>query len=173
MPSPRQSIILGAVVTALVGVILAFPAQSGNPVLGFVACCLPAIIGGLLVTWHYTNTHGVPLNLGSGAKYGAVTAALGAVGGAVLQLLLTAVGVFPNTAERIEMQRDRMLEQGMTEEQIEQGMQMVEFFTGPGGQAISIAIGVVLFALIGALGGLIGAKVFGGGNDAPAASPEI
>jgi len=173
MPNPRQSIIMGAVVTALVGVLLAFPAQSGNPVFGFVACCLPAIIGGLLVTWHYTNTYGVSLNLGSGAKYGAITAALGAVGGAVLQLLLTAVNVFPSTAERIEMQRERMLEQGMTEAQIDQGMQMVEFFSGAGGQVLSIVIGVVVFALIGALGGLIGAKAFGGGKDTTAASPEI
>jgi hypothetical protein len=57
-----------------------------------------------------------------------------------------------------------MRDQGMTEEQIEQGMGMAEMFSSP---IIGLVIGAVFGLIGGAIGGAIGAALFKKGGPDP------
>jgi hypothetical protein len=168
MSDQKQSILLGGLVAALLATILTFPAQGGNPIVGFAACCIPAILGGLIAVWHYTNTNNLTLAMGAGAKLGAMAGLVGALISTVLSYVLKALGLLPSTSEAAEIQRQAMIERGMTDQQIEQAMRIAEMSSGILGQLVFVIVGCLIFALIGALGGLIGASMFKKGPTAPA-----
>lgn len=168
MQGKTQSIILGAVVTALIGVILAYVAQA-NQYLGMLACCVPGVLGALLAVWHYTDLAGVTMSSGEGAKLGAVTGAIGSILSSLLSLALQGLGILRGPAEQIEFQRQQLETQGLSPEQIDQAMSMAEKFTSPTFLLLFAVVGVLIGALVGAVGGSIGASLFKKGE---AATPQ-
>ncbi len=159
MQGKNQSILLGALVTALIGVILAFVAQA-NQYLGMLACCVPGIFGALLAVWHYTDTEEVTLTSGEGAKMGAITGAIGSLLSSILGFVLQMVGLMKDPMEQMEVQRQQLEVQGLSPEQIEQAMSMAERFTSPTFLALFVVVGILMGALIGAAGGAVAAGLF-------------
>lgn len=159
MQGKNQSILLGALVTALIGIILAYVAQA-NQYLGLLVCCVPGIFGALLAVWHYADTEGVTLTSGEGAKMGAVTGAIGSILSTLLSLILQKVGLMKDPMEQMEHQRTQLELQGLSPEQIEQAMGMAEQLTSPAFLVVFALLGIVIGALIGAAGGAIGAGLF-------------
>lgn len=153
---------MGGLVTALISVLFTFLAQgaAGSAGVGLAACCLPGIVGAIVGVWHYTSNHDLTLELGSGAKLGALTGVVGGFVGGLIGFLLRMVGALPSAAEQLELARQAMIDRGMTDAQIEQGLKIQEMFTGPLGQVLGFVVGMLIFALIGALGGMIGAAIF-------------
>lgn len=159
MPSKSQSIVLGAAVYTVAGLITAFVAlgagASGQYLVG-VLCCVSALLGPFVAVWHYTTTNELTIPAGQGAGIGAVTIVLGGVVSYAITLVLQTVGAYPSDAELLERQRDQLVAQGLEPEQIEQALQMGEMFQGAGG----VAINLVVAALIGAIAGAVAASVF-------------
>lgn len=160
MPSKLQSILLGAVVYAVVSVVLAVIGQAaglgnvGGAVLLLFSCLIGLALGAMPV-WHYTSTHQLTVPAGTGAGMGAGALAIGVIIAAILQFALVAAGVMTDPQE---LMMDQWEAQGMTQEQIE----MAQTFSNP---LISTAIGLVIGAVIGAVGGAIGASIFKRGAD--------
>lgn len=171
MPDQKQSIVLGALITALLGVLLAFFTQGGgqvsSAVAGLAACCLAPIAGALMAVWHFTDTHSVTLGTGEGAKLGAVAAAVGSVLSSALTYLFRLLGIFPGPEEQVEMMRERMFEQGMTEEQVNQALEMSQNFMSPVAQIGFVIAAIFIFAIVGAAGGALGSALFKKGGDTP------
>ncbi|WP_420457306.1 hypothetical protein [Rubrivirga sp.] len=159
MPSKTPSIVLGAAVYAVAGLIIGFIAintgQTGQYLVG-VLCCLAALAGPAVAVWHYTSTNGLTIPAGTGAGLGAAAVALGGLVSYGITRLLQAVGAYPSNAELLERQRDQLIAQGMEPEAIEQAMQMGEMFQGIGGAIVNL----VIAALIGAIGGAVAASIF-------------
>ncbi len=167
MPSKVPSILVGAAVATILGIVVQFvntgPAV-GNQVLGGIMGCIACLayaIAGVIAVYHYTNTHGLTISPGSGAGLGALAGVAGALIGYLIGLLLQTVGVFPSAEELMQMQMEMMRDQGMTEDQIEAVEQFAGFSQGP----IAVAIAVVFGAILGAIGGAIGAAMFKKGGD--------
>ena len=177
MPDQKQSILIGALVTALLGVLLAYFSQGGGQaaatVSGLVACCVPALAGSLMALWHYTDVYAVTLSTGEGARLGAVTAAVGSILSALLTYLLRFVGVFPDTEEQIEMMREEMVDQGMSPEQIDQALEFSQNFMSPLAQVGFVIAAVFIYALVGAGGGALGSALFKRGGDTPSIPRDL
>lgn len=164
MPSKTPSIALGAIISIVLSMALSFGMLSMGPtgqMLAGCGACLLAVVGPLVAVWHYTSTHHLTIPAGPGASLGAITGAVAAVVGGLLQQGLILVGLYPNAAEVIERQRQGMIDSGMDPAQIEQSMQMAEQMGGmTSNPLIGILIGLVFGAVLGAIGGAIGAALF-------------
>ncbi len=175
MPSKVPSIVVGAAVAVIIGVVTQFvttgPAMGNQVLSGVMGClaCLAYAIAGVVAVYHYTNTHGLTISPGSGAGLGALAAVAGALVAYLIGLLLQTVGVMPSADEMMQMQMELMRDQGMSEEQIEQVGQFAGMSQGP----IAIAIAVVVGAILGAIGGAIGAAMFKKGGDPMLADDTI
>lgn len=159
MPSKTQSILLGAGVYAVAGLITAFIAVNGGTAGGYLAgvlCCLTALIGPFIAVWHYTSTNRLTIPAGTGAGIGAAAVVIGGVISYGITLVLQAISVYPSDAELMDRQREQLLAQGLEPEAIESAMQMGEMFSGIAGAAINL----VIAAVIGAIAGAIAASVF-------------
>lgn len=158
MPSKTQSILIAALVGAVLSVLTSFLASSGGGMqyVGSALGCISIIAVPLIAVWHYTNTHRLTLSAGSGAGLGAIAAIASGLLGYIITFALQAINVLPSQEELIDMQREQMLSQGMTAEQIEQTMGFAAAMTGP----IGIIVGVIVAAVIGAIVGAIGASIF-------------
>ena len=159
MPSKTQSILIGAVVYIVLGLLINFLFQGGGMVAGFLACLIP-LSSGLVAVWHYTATHNLTIPGGQGAGMGALAGLAGAVVASAIAYALISAGVLPDP---IEAARIQMEGQGMSDEQIDSAMAMVERFSNP---VIGLAIGAVVGTLLGAISGAIGAVIFKKGEDA-------
>ena len=160
MPSKTQSILLGALVSAVLGTVLSILAFSGGmalQVLSGCGACLAAFVGPMVAVWHYTSTHGLTVSAGSGAGLGAITGVVGAVISAVLAFVFRAVGLVPTVAEMQEQQREMMVERGMDPAQIDQAIASSAWMSGP---VAEIVIGLLAGAIVGAIGGAIAASIF-------------
>ncbi|MEO0559720.1 MAG: hypothetical protein AAF170_16230 [Bacteroidota bacterium] len=158
MPSKTQSILVAAVVGAVLSVLTQFLASSGGGVqyVGSALGCISIIAVPLIAVWHYTNTHRLTLNAGSGAGLGAMASIASGLLGYIIAFGLQAVGVLPTQEEIIAAQREDLLSQGLTAEQIDQAMGFATAMTGP----VGIIVGLVIAAVVGAIVGAIGASVF-------------
>lgn len=160
-----QSALLGALVYVVLGLIAQFIVYNsglmGSPA-GGVFMCLVAIVAPIVAVWHYTNTNSQTIPAGEGAGLGALASATGAVIAGVLGLLLQQVGLFPTVEQMMEIQREQMLSQGMSPEQIDQATQMMGAFSNP---LVGILIGLVIGAVVGAIAGAIAALVFKKGEE--------
>ncbi|GAB5535792.1 MAG: hypothetical protein Rubg2KO_20410 [Rubricoccaceae bacterium] len=158
MPSKTQSILVAAVVGAVLAVLTQFLASSGGGVqyVGSALGCISIIAVPMLAVWHYTNTHQLTLNAGSGAGLGAMASIASGLLGYIVAFGLQAVGVLPTQEEMIASQRETMLSQGMSAEEIEMAMGFATAMSGP----IGIVVGIVIAAVVGAIVGAIGASVF-------------
>ena len=158
MPSKTQSILVAAVVGAVLSVVVSFLAAAGGSVqyVGSALGCLTIIAVPLIAVWHYTNTHRLTLNAGSGAGLGAIAAVASGLLGYIITFGLQAVGVLPTQEEMIARQREDLLSQGMSADQIDQAMGFASMASGP----VGIVIGVLIGAVVGAIVGAIAASIF-------------
>jgi hypothetical protein len=154
MPSKLNSILIGGLIYAVVGLIGAFlgAASGGMQYVGGALGCIALIAGTAGAVWHYTSTHRLTIPAGQGAALGAGAGALGALISGLLSWVLVTAGIMPDPAEQA---RRQMEGQGMTEEQVEMAMQWTETFTGPLGIVLGLVIGAILGAIIGAIAALI------------------
>ena len=163
MPSKTQSILVAAAVGAVLTVLTSFLAASGGGVqyVGSALGCISIIAVPMLAVWHYTTTHHLTLSAGSGAGLGAMASIASGILGYIVSFGLQAINVLPTQEEMIASQREQMLSQGLTAEQIDQAMGFATAMSGP----IGIIAGVAIAALIGAIVGAIGASVFKKGEE--------
>lgn len=164
MSSKMQSALLGALVFAVLGTLVAIMTvgDTSMQIVATISNCLVAIIAPLVAVWHYTSTNALTIPAGEGAGLGALASAVGALFGGIIGFLLQGIGLLPTTEEVIELQREQMLSQGMSAEQIDQTMGMMSTFSNP---FIAILIGVVIGAIIGAIAGAISALIFKKGEE--------
>lgn len=174
MTPRQQSILIGAVVTGVLS----------TSYLSFinVLCCLGVIIGGIVAAQQYTSRMRAAnerpvLESGSGAVLGALAGAGGAVIGPLLDRALRPLGLDSQTISR------GMMEQWMEGMQGQQGMspEMMQQFQGE--QTFLMMVGgillnLVLYSIFGAVGGAIGAAIFGeddagGGEGVQTAEAEV
>lgn len=159
MPTKTPSILLGALVTTVLGLFMAVMSFSGGTAgqyLSSLICCLTGIAGAGVAVWHYANTHKLTLKAGAGAGLGALAVAVGGLISYVITEALQAVGLFPTDAEIMEQQRQQLLAQGMDPAQVDQGLQFAQTFQGP----IGVVVNVIVLAILGAVFGAIAASVF-------------
>jgi hypothetical protein len=157
MPSKTQSILIGAIVGTVLTVFTSFMTAQGGS-LQYVASalgCIAIIAVPMVAVWHYTSTHQLTISAGSGAGLGAITGVAWGLLGYVVSLGLQALGVLPTQEEMIALQREQMLSQGLTAEQIDGAMGFATAMTGPVGAIAGIVIGAVLGAIVGAIAATI------------------
>ena len=165
MPSKTTSVLIGAVVYAVVGAVMAFVAVSGGlatAALGSCGACLAAFAGPVVAVWHYVTTYKLTLPAGSGAGLGAITGLVGAVLSTALTAVLRAVDVLPTVAEAAEIQRQLFIDAGMDAAQVEAQLQAGQAMSGP---VVEIGIAVLSGLIVGAIGGAIAAAVVKRGED--------
>jgi len=151
--TPRQRAILFGVV--VVGVL-------NTSYLSFIntICCLGVIAGGVVTAQQYAGA--VPsMQTGDGAYLGALAGAGGAIFGGLLDRALRPIGLDSQT-----------IQQGLMEGMMQnmEGQQpfspeMMEQMQGGGGMLLflgGLLVNVVVFSIFGAIGGAIGAAIFGG-----------
>ena len=162
MPSKNQSILIGAAVGIVLGLIFGFIASTAGQVgstLAGCGACLVSLIAPMVAVWHYTSTHNLTIPAGQGAGMGAAVGVVSAIVGGLLNQLLIAINILPDPITRA---REQFEAQGMSAEQIEQSMGMVEMFSNP---ITGLIAGLVIGALVGAIGGAVGAAVFKKGTE--------
>lgn len=159
MPSKSPSILLGAAVAAVLGLLQLFLASSGGTsgqYLSGLVCCLVAIAGAGGAVWHYTTTHKLTIPAGTGAGLGAAAVAAGYALTYVIGEILQAVGVTPSDEELLEMSRSQLIDQGMDPSQVDQALEMGQMMSGP----LGAVVGLVVLAILGAIIGAVAASVF-------------
>lgn len=161
MPSKTQSILLGAAIGTVLGLVQLFLASNGGTAgqyLSSAVCCLTAVFGAGGAVWHYTSTHRLTIPAGTGATMGSAALVLGAVVSGAIGWLLQLVGVVPSDEVLLERARQQALEQNpnLEPEQLDQIMQFTETMSGP----LGMVAGIVVMALLGAIVGAIAASVF-------------
>lgn len=160
MTGKWTSILIGALTYVILGTLLsAFGATAGG--LGAILGCLVIILSAILAVWHYTTTNTLTITGGEGAGMGALVGLIGAIVAGILGYFLISIGAIPDPMDTAIQQ---MRDQGLTEEQIEQGMGMAEMFSSP---VIGIALGAVFGLIGGAIGGAVGAAMFKKGGPEP------
>lgn len=143
-------------VGSVAGVVVA--AGRGIPVLRGCVDCLVALIAGGAVVWYYAQDQPAGVEGGTGAGLGAGTAVVTAVVTGLLEGIFSLLGLRPGWDETRQQALQRMREVGSPEPQIEMMRQLFESFWFP----VSImACGLLLYVILGAVGGLIGASIFG------------
>ena len=157
MPSKFQSILLGG---AIVGVIASL--INLVPVVGGCIGCLLYIVAGMVAVWHYTSTHELTIEGGTGAGMGALGGIVAALAGAAVSYVLVTIGLAPGVDEIMQ----QFAEAGtMTDEQLEA---IADFFNSPLSTLVFIGVGSIIGAILGAVGGAIGASMFKKGGEFPA-----
>ena len=149
MSDKFQSILLGGAVVGLVSSFLPVI----HPFLGCAGCLLVPIAG-FVAVWHYLNNGGEPLQAGPGAGVGALAGIVAAVVSGLVGLLLTQIGLAPDSQE---FMRDFMEQMGTDPDQLE-GMETQQT---PMMMAVGWIFGVGISAILGAVGGAIGASMLG------------
>ena len=155
-------VFIGAIAGAVTAV------GSGIPYLGACINCLSALVAGGAVVWYYTKDRGGGVTGRTGAGLGAGTAAVAALVNGAIGGILSLVGARPGWDEAAEEAVRRMRTAGSPEEQIEMVRQM---FESPVFLAGVMGCTLILYALLGAIGGAIGASVFG--EDDPVSPDEL
>ncbi len=152
MPNKKESILLVGVITGLVVVLASF-----IPTAGDIIGCLAYIGAGMLVVWHYVDKHSVTLTGGQGIGLGVLACLAASVTSLVLDAALRALAIKPSWQEEMR----QSMEQGGADIS-----QLGGFMTSPGFLVVMIGIGLVLLSVIaGVIGGVIGSKVFKGGEE--------
>lgn len=155
MPDKTPSILLAGIAVGVAATVLNLV-----PVVGSCLACLAYIGAGLLAVWHYTDRHRITLKGGQGAGIGALAGLVAMVTASLLQFVFMMIGVQPSLREMVSDQLDMS---GLDPAQVEQIMNMVEspfFIVG------ILLVATVIYAILGAIGGAIGASLFKRGGDA-------
>jgi hypothetical protein len=158
MPDKQQSIILGGIVVTILS----------TSYLGLInmICCLGVLLGALAAVWHYTETYELTIKSGDGAKMGALAAIFGLVAASILNYILVAF---------LDIRSDQAIAQyvldlfgdSMPPEQYDATMEEMNAPLTIGKALQGMLWGLVAFPIFGALGGILGAKMFKKGGDEP------
>jgi len=154
MPSKSQSILLAGVAIGVAATLLSL-----IPGIGGCLACLTYIGAGILAVWHYTDRYRLTLQGGQGAGMGALAGIVAMATASILSFLLMTTGLTPPWRQVIA---DQLNTSGMDSAQAEQIMEMMSsplFIVGV------IMVALVVYVLLGAIGGVIGASVFKRGGD--------
>lgn len=133
----------------------------GSVIPGVGCCnCLLPIAAGVLAVYLYSQNSSAPLDPAGGAKLGAIA---GVAGGLLNLIIGTPLSYFVNRTV-MEAQFAQLRDQGVT---------LPESLTGLALFFVMGIIGAVLFVILAAIGGLIGAAIFGkkGGAGVPPPPP--
>jgi hypothetical protein len=151
------NIVAGIVISAILivySIVLTFLGLNANPALGWLTYLI--LLTGLIVFVNlYGNANNNQVSFGNLFAYGFKTTA--AVTCIFILFLVIFNLIFPDLREKgFEIARQKMEERGnLTDEQIDQGLQIAKKFFWVG----LIGGTLVVFAIVGALGSLIGAAV--------------
>jgi hypothetical protein len=161
MSGKWTSIFIGALV-ATIALILSMalndPTNPTGSLAGTAICCLGALGAGLVAAWHYASTNEVTIPGGEGAGMGAAAGALSAILAGLLSYALIAAGILPDP----EVVMQEMLDTMPADQR-----EMAERFSGLGSGPAGWVVNALIYAVIGALGGAIGAAVFKRGGEVP------
>lgn len=173
MTGKFQSILLGAMIVGLLATLfglIQFSIQS--QVLGSLACCVIPTVGALVAVWHYTSTNGLTIRAGEGAMIGVAACLVGYVISLVLSVIVSFTGLMPSPFDVeaiLEMTQDQMINQGNSQEEIDQAMGWMRQF-----YFVFVAVALVAYSVIGAVVGAIGANMFKhGGPEMDLGAPEL
>jgi hypothetical protein len=145
-------------------------ALAGLPYISVCNCffCMWAWVGGALAAMLYSRSSGVVMTSGDGAKAGALAGVVGAVVFAVISSIVGAIAG-PSTGQMAQVQ-DMLRSQGQGE--MAQRLSELPIQTGGAfsvvGLCTTLLIGLVFLTAFGALGGLVGAALFGKKPSTPA-----
>lgn len=161
MPSKQQSLILGGLVAGLLS----------TSYLGYInlLCCAGVIGGAMVAVWHYTSTNELTLSGGEGAKLGVMAAFIGWGVAFLLNFILMSAGLRHDLAVT-EFFLNSMGD-SMPPEQVAEMEEQINTPFGLGWYlktaiaSVNGAVGLVLTAVFGAIGGAIGAAAFKNGPD--------
>lgn len=154
MPSKSQSILLAGAAIGVAATILGL-----IPVIGSCLACVAYIGAGIMAVWHYTDRHHLTLSGAQGAGMGALAGIVAMAVGGVLSFLFMSLGLTPPLRQIIADQLDVS---GMDSSQADQIMEMASsplFIIG------IVLVALVIYAILGAIGGAIGASLFKKGGD--------
>lgn len=154
MPSKTQSILLAGVAVGIAAALFSL-----IPVAGSCLACIAYICAGLLAVWHYTSTHQLTLTGGQGAGLGALAGIAAMIVASALGFLFSAIGLTPGWQELMMQQLEAS---GMDPAQQEE---MAELFSSPLVWIGMFLLGLIIYAIVGAIGGAIGASIFKKGRD--------
>ena len=119
----------------------------GNPGLGFVSYAIS--IGGLLLAMRdYRTQNGGFMRYGEGVSVGTLTAALSGLLSSLFYVFYTTVIDTGVTQRMLDQMRERSEDSGLTDEQIDQQMSVMELFQSPG---LVFVVGVISAAITGLL----------------------
>lgn len=164
MPNKMPSILVGALAHTVVSVLVTLLVASGGMgMAGSAIGCLSLFVASVAAVAHYTSTHRLTIPAGQGAGLGAAATLVGVLVAFAVTYLLQTLGVTPSPEEMMEIQRAELERQGMSAEQIEQGMAMGEKFSSP---LIALAISIPMGAIAGAIGGAVTALIVRKGDAA-------
>ncbi|MCY4158873.1 MAG: DUF4199 domain-containing protein [Bacteroidetes bacterium] len=169
MPSKIQSILVGGLLSAVTGVIVAVAQQMSGasdplnpqPVLGVIfglLGCMVALSSGLVAVWHYTSENELTISGGQGVGIGVLAGIVYAVAAIALSWLLVAVGLLPSPEETLDMVRQSGAFDTPGAEQAEA---ITKIMVTWGYLVITAISGIVM----GLIGGAIGAAVFKRGSE--------
>lgn len=162
MPSKTQSILIAGVSMAVVAALVGF-----FPVVGGCLTCVAVLAAGLIAVWHYTDTYNLTITGGTGAGMGAAAGAVMTVVGILLGLVLAVLGLQPGFGEGRRQALQGLEDSGLDPEQLDQFSGIIESAAFP---LVIVACTLVVYLILGAIGGAIGAAVFKKGGDAPSAT---
>ena len=158
MPDTKQSILLGALVTGILG-------TSYLGLITTLMCCMNVLAGALVAIWHYTETNELTISGGKAAGMGALVAVGGSVIASVLTLILMTAGIrhdvvmaefmLNNLGDQLPPESIQGLE-----DQVEAAIKLGPFF-------FNVLVSTAVSSAFGAGAGAIGAKMFKKGGDEP------
>lgn len=162
MSDKLQSILIGGAVVAVLS----------TSYLGFIncLCCAGVIVGAMTAVWHYANTNSLTIPSGEGAVIGMSAAVAGSVIAFFVNLILSSLGL--GAEQAIQNFILNMFADSMDPDQLAQMEEQFEASSSFGARLMNGAIGVVIYAVFGAVGGVIGAAVFKKGTDTPGMASE-
>ena len=157
MPSKFQSILLGGAITGVLGSLINL-----IPVVGGCIGCLLYIGAGAVAVWHYTSTHELTIEGGTGAGMGAMSGIVAALAGGLVTYILVTLGIAPG----VEQVMEQLAEAGtIPDDQLEA---IADFLNSPLATLVFLGVGSIIGAILGAVGGAIGASMFKKGGEFPA-----
>ena len=158
MPNKQQSIILGGIVVTVL--------STSYLSLINAICCLGVLLGAIMAVWHYTETYDLTIKTGDGAKMGAMAALFGLVVATVINYILITVFDIRHDQAMAQYMLD-MFGDNMPPEQYDQTVAEMNAPVTIGKVMEGLAWGFVTYSIFGALGGILGAKMFKKGGDEP------
>lgn len=150
MSSKQQAIFVGAIVTGVLS-------TSYLAVIN-VLCCLGVILGGAIAVQQYAAIERTTVETGDGALLGALAGAAGVIVSTLLDQALKPLQLDSQSIMQDALQTYMENMQGANDlpQQALQGGD-----PGIGMMLISLVFGLVLYGVFGAIGGAIGASIFG------------